>query len=235
MCSIKALLPDLESSFVPPSLTLWPAAPLRFVVSAVPVPLEAFDLPISSSQARPAEPAGPQTSPVKTWVAIATQGGQTLFRRAVNLSDLLKQLRADCFENWLDLKHPSQRITAALMLDSPEILERELHCQAHWRPDDIAAECWLEAATLLQVPVAQLFMDFEVRVTAQGQWFARYVACHQSLVQAYRAQLAALNFQLDVFTSSSQSEALCASWGLQFETMAHAFGVPNLITGRNLC
>ena len=245
MCSIKALLPDLESSFVLPSLTLWPAAPLRFVVSAVPVPLEAFDLPISSIQARPAEPAGPQTSPVKTWVAIATQGGQTLFRRAVNLSDLLKQLRADCFENWLDLKHPSQRITAALMLDSPEILERELHCQAHWRPDDIAAECWLEAATLLQVPVAQLFMDFEVRVTAQGQWFARYVACHQSLVQAYRAQLAALNFQLDVFTSSSQSEALSKSWGLQPETVAHAFSLPypgelahryfKLFKGSDLC
>jgi hypothetical protein len=54
-------------------------------------------------------------------------------------------------------------------------------------------------------------------------------------VQPYQAQLNALNFQLDIFTSSSQSEALCASWGLQFETMAHAFGLPKLIKGSNLC
>ncbi len=123
----------------------------------------------------------------------------------------------------------------ALMLDATEFLERELHCQAHWRPDDIAAECWLEAANQLQVPVAQVLMDFEVRLTAQGHWVAKYVACLQNLVQPYQAELSALNFQLDIFTSSSQSEALCASWGLQFETMTHAFGVSKLIEGSNLC
>ncbi|MCX7263409.1 MAG: hypothetical protein NTX67_11770 [Burkholderiales bacterium] len=225
-----------------PTLTLWPAAPLRFVVSAVCVPSEAFELPISSSQAGP---AGPQPSTVKTWAAIATLGDQTLFRRDENLSDLLSLLRADCFENWLDLKHPTRRIPTALMLDPTEFLERELQCQAHWRPNDIAAECWLEAASQLQVPVAQLLMDFEVRLTSQGHWVAKYVACLQNLVQAYRAQLTALNFQLDVFTSSSQSEALYETWGLESEIIAHAFRLPypgelahryfKLFKGSDLC
>jgi hypothetical protein len=210
----------------------------------MPVPLEAFDLPISSSQARPAEP---KPSIVKTWTAIATQGDQTLFRRAENLSDLLMQLRADCLEYWLNSKHPSWPIPipVALMLDSTEILKRELQCQAHWRPDDIAAECWLEAASQLNVPMAELLMDFEVRLTAQGHWVASYVACLQNLLQAYRAQLTALNFQLDVFTSSSQSEALCESWGLESEIIAHAFRLPypgelahryfKLFKGSDLC
>ena len=114
----------------------------------------------------------------------------------------------------------------ALMLDATEILERELQCQAHWRPDDIAAECWLEAASQLHVPVAQLFMDFVVRLTAQGHWVASYVACLQNLVQAYQAQFTALNFQLDVVTSSSQSEALCESWGIDSEIFALAFRLP---------
>ena len=93
----------------------------------------------------------------------------------------------------------------ALMLDATEFLERELHCQAHWRPDDIAAECWLEAANQLQVPVAELLMDFEVSFTAQGHWVAKYVACLQNLVKPYHFQLTSLNFQLEVFTSSYQS------------------------------
>ena len=130
-----------------PNPTLWSPAPLRFVVSAV-----------------PAGPAGPQQSTAKTWTAIATLGDQTLFQRGENLSDLLTQLRADCFEKWLYLKHPSRRIPMALMLDPIQILESELQCPAHWRPDDIAAECWLEAASQLQVPVAQLLMDFEVQL-----------------------------------------------------------------------
>jgi hypothetical protein len=207
---------------------------LRFVVSAVP-----------AGPARSAGPAGPQPSTVKTWAVIAILGDQTLFRRAENLPDLLTQLRADCFENWLALKHPSRRIPMALMLDPTEILERELQCPAHWRPDDIAAECWLEAASQLQVPVAQLLMDFEVRLTTQGHWVANYVACLQNLVQAYRAQLTALNFQLDVFTSSSQSKALYESWGLDSEIIAHAFRLPyqgelahryfKLFKGSDLC
>jgi hypothetical protein len=206
-----------------PTPTLWSAAPLRFVVSTVSVPSEAFNLLISSSQAGPAEP---KPSTVKTWAAIATQGHETQFRRAENLSDLLMQLRADCLEYWLNSKHPSRLIPMALMLDATEILERELQCQAHWRPDDIAAECWLEAASQLHVPVAQLFMDFVVRLTAQGHWVASYVACLQNLVQAYQAQFTALNFQLDVVTSSSQSEALCESWGIDSEIFALAFRLP---------
>jgi hypothetical protein len=165
---------------------------------------------------------------VKIWAAIATQQHQTLLRRAESLTDLLVQLRTDCLENWPKPK-PRPRpkpISIALMLTSSELLERDLQCQARWSPDDIAAECCLEAASQLQIPVSQLAMDFEVQLSAQGLWIASYVACSQSLVQAYQSQLTALNFQLDVLTSWSQSEALCQSWGLLPETMAEAFRPP---------
>jgi len=235
VCSIKALFPAYESLSVSPIPSIWSAAPLRFVVSEVSLPSDAFGLPFSGTH------ASLNASAVKTWAAIATQHHQTFFRRAESLSELLVQLRTDCLENWPQPK----RIPIALMLSSADILERDLQCQARWSPDDIAAECCLEAASQLQVPVAQLSMDFEVHLSAQGHWVASYVACPQSLVQAYQFQLAALNFQLDVVTSSSQSEALCQSWGLQLQTIAEAFRPPhpgelaphyfNLHKGSHLC
>jgi hypothetical protein len=217
---------------------------------------------------------GPQSdsklSPDNAWTALAMQHDQVLLRRADSLAYLLTQLRADCLENLpnaksgtllndlqsylashtgqkkpQDRKHPSKLISTALMLQPNEILERDLPCQAFWRPDDIAAECWLEAAALLQIPVAQLLLDHEVHSTGPGIWVASYAACPQNLVQAYQTEMAALNFQLEVVTAPSQREALCQLWRLKPETMADAMRSPcpgelssryfNLFDGRDLC
>jgi hypothetical protein len=245
-CSIKALFLASESSFVPPISALGSAAPLRFVVSAVAMPADAFHAPHLGPQ------SDSKLSPDNAWTALAMQHDQVLLRRADSLAYLLNQLRADCLENWPiaksstllqglqsylafhtgqkkphDRKHPSKLISTALMLQANEILEKDLQCQAYWSPDDIAAECWLEAASHLQVPVAHLLIDFEVNFTAQGHWMASYLACPENLLHAYQKQLTALNCQLDVLTVPSQSQELCELWGLKPEIMAQLLRPPH--------
>jgi hypothetical protein len=84
----------------------------------------------------------------------------------------------------------------------------------------------LEAANALQLPVAELAMDFEVHSSLEGHWLANYRACSQSLVKAYVAQLNALDLQPDTITCSSQMNELGQAWGLQPGVMAEAFRLP---------
>ena len=258
--SIKAVFLAPESSSVPSFFKPGSAAPLRFVVSPLAMPSDAFAVPASSSL------MPSNAGKLRAWVALATQQEQVLFRRAESLTNVLTQLRAECLEFWtqpktltrlgvlrahlpfqskLNLSDCSERTPVALILAPDELLERELLCQAHWSPEDIAAECWLEAAALLQIPVAQLLLDHEVHSTGPGIWVASYAACPQNLVQAYQTEMAALNFQLEVVTAPSQREALCQLWRLKPETMADAMRSPcpgelssryfNLFDGRDLC
>jgi hypothetical protein len=132
----------------------------------------------------------------------------------------MSHLRADCLQA---LPHAT-----ILMLHSPEIWAGEVHCQTHWGPEDIAAESWLEAANALQLPVAELAMDFEVHSSLEGHWLAQVRACPQSLVEAYLAQLNALDLQPDAITCASQKDELELAWGLQPGVMAEAFRLPHM-------
>ena len=190
-----------------------PAASLRFVVSPVLIPSNAFAATCAVS------PVNSNSSTVKVWAALAVQQAAVLYRRAEDLATLMSHLRVDCLQA---LPHAT-----ILMLHSPEIWAGEVHCQTHWGPEDIAAESWLEAANALQLPVAELAMDFEVRSSLEGHWLAQFRACPQSLVEAYLAQLNALDLQPDAITCSSQMNELGQAWGLQPGVMAEAFRLPH--------
>ena len=191
-----------------------PAASLRFVVSPVLIPSNAFAATCAIS------PVKSNSSTVKVWAALAVQQAAVLYRRAEDLATLMSHLRADCLQA---LPHAT-----ILMLHSPEIWAGEVHCQTHWGPEDIAAESWLEAANALQLPVAELAMDFEVHSSLEGHWLAQVRACPQSLVEAYLAQLNALDLQLDAITCASQKNELELAWGLQPGVMAEAFRLPHM-------
>ena len=167
-----------------------PAASLRFVVSPILIPSNAFAVTCAIS------PVKLNSSTVKVWAALAVQQAAVLYRRAEDLATLMSHLRADCLQA---LPHAT-----ILMLHSPEIWAGEVHCQTHWGPEDIAAESWLEAANALQLPGAELAMDFEVHLSLEGHWLAQVRACPQSLVEAYLAQLNALDLQPDAITCASQ-------------------------------
>ena len=190
-----------------------PAASLRFVVSPVLIPSNAFAATCAIS------PVKSNSSTVKVWAALAVQQAAVLYRRAEDLATLMSHLRVDCLQA---LQHAT-----ILMLHSPEIWAGEVHCQTHWGPEDIAAECWLEAAYALQLPVVELAMDFEVHSSLEGHWLANYRACPQSLVKAYVAQLNALDLQPDAITCSSQMNELGQALGLQPGVMAEAFRLPS--------
>ena len=201
---IKALFDVHESESVLSLPTRLPAAALRFVVSPIFIPFDALTAPCAGS-------------PVKVWAALAVQHTAVLYRRAENLASLMLLFK-DCFQ--------AKPHSTILMLHPPEIWAGDVHCQAHWGPEDIAAECWLEAASALQLPVAELAMDFEVHSSLEGQWLALYRACPQSLIKAYLAQLKALGLQPNAITCASQMDELGQAWGLQPGVMAEAFRLP---------
>ena len=189
------------------------AASLRFVVSPIFIPLNAFAATCA------VKPVNSNSSTVKVWAALAVQHAAVLYRRAEDLATLTSHLRADCLQA---LPH-----STILMLHFPEIWAGGFNCQVHWGPEDIAAECWLEAANALQLPVAELAMDFEVHSSLEGHWLANYRACPQSLVKAYLAQLNALDLQPDAITCASQKNELELAWGLQPGVVAEAFRLPH--------
>jgi hypothetical protein len=209
---IKALFQVYESEPVLSFPSRMTAASLRFVVSPIFIPLNALTATCAVS------PVNSNSSTVKVWAALAVQHAAVLYRRAEDLATLMSHLRADCLQA---LPH-----STILMLHTPEIWAGDFHCQVHWGPEDIAAECWLEAANALQLPVAELAMDFEVHSSLEGHWLANYRACPQSLVKAYVAQLNALDLQPDAITCSSQMNELGQAWGLQPGVMAEAFRLP---------
>jgi len=209
---IKALFNVYESEPVLSLPSRMPVAPLRFVLSPIFIPFDAFTATFAIS------PVNSNSSPVKVWAALAVQHASVLYRRAENLAPLMSQLRVDCLQ-----EKPHSTI---LMLHSPEIWAGDVHCQAHWGPEDIQAECYLEAANALQLSVAELAMDFEVHSSLEGHWLAHCRACPQSLIEAYLAQLNALDLQPDAITCASQMDELGEAWGLQPGVMAEAFRLP---------
>ena len=209
---IKALFNVYESESVLSLPSRMPAASLRFVVSPIFIPFDAFTAHCAAS------PVNSNSNPVKVWAALAVQHAAVLYRRAEDLAPLMSQLRLDCLQ--------AKPHSTILMLHSPEIWAGDVHCQAHWGPEDIEAECWLEAATALQWPVAELAMDFEVHSSLEGHWLAHCRACPKSLVKAYVAQLNALDLRPDAITCASQMDELGEAWGLQPDVMAEAFRLP---------
>ena len=209
---IKALFDVYESESVLSLPSRMPAASLRLVLSPIFIPFDAFTAPSAVS------PVNSNSNPVKVWAALVVQHAAVLYRRAENLTALMSQLRLDCLQ--------AKPHSTILMLHSSEIWAGVVHCQAHWGPEDIEAECWLEAAAALQWPVAELAMDFEVHPSLEGHWLAHCRACPKSLVDAYWAQLTALDLQPDAITCASHMDELGEAWGLQPEVMAKAFRVP---------
>ena len=211
---IKALFDVYESKSVLFLPSLMPAASLRFVLSPIFIPFDALTVPCAIS------PVKTNSSPVKVWAALVVQQTGVLYCRAENLVALMSQLRVDSLQ--------AKPHSTILTLHSPEIWAGEVHCQTHWGPEDIAAECWLEAANVLQLPVAELAMDFEVHSSLEGHWLAQVRACPQSLVEAYLAQLNALDLQPDAITCASQKNELELAWGLQPGVVAEAFRLPQM-------
>lgn len=209
---IKALFDVNESEPVFSISSRMPTTSLRFVVSPVFIPFDAFPSP------HPSGAANASLSPVKVWAALAAQRARVLYGRAENLAHLMSQLRVDFLQG---TPNPT-----ALMLQPDEIWAGVVDCQAHWGPEDIEAECWLEAAAALQLPVADLALDFEVHPSAQGNWLAHCWACPLSMVKAYLAQLSVLGLQLNTITCATQSNELGQAWRFQPNVMAEAFRLP---------
>lgn len=206
------------------------------MVSPIFIPADAFLKPPTGKQSQS------NLKPIKVWAALALQDSRVLYCRAEGLSQLLAQLKTDFpdtaslkksikgIAGWLksrrSLHDQSRSISTVLLLQPPEILLGDKRCLPNWSPEDIEAECWLEAASLLQLPVSQLALDFEVQLTAEGQWVARYTACPHSLVTLYVTELSVFKLRLEAITCSSEISQLCEAWGLRPQVLTEALRCP---------
>ena len=213
-----------------------PGKSLKFVASPIYLPSDAFFESHSSSD------VPLNLSPYKVWAALAVQGSLVMYRRAENLSQLIVQLRADCLETWSSqkpgrgiatwfksrfrLQVQSSSMPTVLMVQPEEMQQGHLQCLPNWSPEDIEAECWLEAASLLQLPIAQVAMDFDVQLRDEALWVAHYMACPISLVNLYTEQISGLDLQLEAITCTSATSELCKAWALKPEVFTEALRLP---------
>jgi hypothetical protein len=97
---------------------------------------------------------------------------------------------------------------AAWVLPDVQVDCFEWACLPTWGPDDIDAECRLEASARSQIPVADLALDFKVHRTSEGQLWAKVWHCSQAHINALKMQTQTLNLSLKLVTVQSQAAEL---------------------------
>lgn len=143
---------------------------------------------------------------------VAVQGQQVLTQTGHDLSLQSKLLKASVQAEWglpFAGRWTHQVEPAAAWVMPNEHLESfEWPCSTSWGPQDIEAECRLEASSRMQVPASQLALDYEVQRSPDGQLSVRVWMCQQTQVDACVAQVQALGWQLKLVTMFGQLDEL---------------------------
>ncbi len=95
---------------------------------------------------------------------------------ATQKSDRLAEL-----VHWARLQSPAP-LFAKLFLPEVVFTNFRLPCRPEWGASDIQAESWLEAAALMQQPMATLAMDYTLAQTAEGGLMAQVWVCERAWI-----------------------------------------------------
>jgi len=154
------------------------------------------------------------TSP-DLFTVVAVQGHQILFQTGLNLVAQVallqrtiqsKRSSPSVFKNILQVGPFKPR--AAWVMPDAHIESFEWPCAPEWGPQDIEAECRLEASSRLQIPALDLALDYEVQRAPDGQLWVRVWTCRQTQLNAQTAQMHSLGLQLRVVTAYSHLDEL---------------------------
>lgn len=145
---------------------------------------------------------------------VAVRGQQVRTQTGIDLSVQAKLLKACVQAEW-NLPSAGKwarhvESVAAWVMPNEHLESFEWSCSTSWGPQDIEAECRLEASTRMQVPASQLALDYEVQRSPEEQLWVKVWMCQQTQVDACVSQAHALGWQLKVVTSFGQLDELAS-------------------------
>lgn len=168
-----------------------------------------------------APPAQPPAA-VEVFTAVVVQDQQVFSQTGDDLSNLLHDL-------WRPFEHAksaSPRAAfykandrpAAWVVPDSQCLTFEWACLPSWGPQDIDAECRVEASLRMQLAVDEVALDFRVHQPSKGNLQITVMAYELIKIKTRVAQMKALGFDLQVFTAQNQWLGLASFFRHSFKS-----------------
>jgi hypothetical protein len=173
-----------------------------------------FDLPAFPWTQVPRWGIYTHTALPNLYSVVAVRGQHVLTQTGIDLSVQAKLLKAWVQAEW-DLPSAGKwarqvEPVAAWVMPNEHLESFEWPCSNSWGPQDIEAECRLEASSRMQVPASQLALDYEVQRSSEGQLWVKVWMCQQTQIDACVAQVQAQGWQLKVVTRLGQLDELAS-------------------------
>ena len=150
------------------------------------------------------------------WVVTAVQRSKVRVQKGPSLRHLLQLSLTACGTPGSPLGAESALLHAGihLTLFLPDACfdTFKMPCMPQWGPQDIEAECRLEAARLMRRPLEALILDFEVQATPDRSLVAHVMVCENAMVQAAKRMFEKLGFKLNSLTCHSDLQAYAHGW-----------------------
>jgi hypothetical protein len=166
--------------------------------------------------------------PPSRWVVTAVKGNKVIVQKGLALHYLIQASLTACGVEWplqgVEKRMPAVPIELTLFLPDDQFQTFKMACMPQWGRQDIEAECRVEAARLMQRPLEDLILDFEVQAAPEGALMAHVMVCDNVLVEAATAMFEKLGFKLNNLTCHSDLQAYAQDWNVSpdaLEAMVH--------------
>jgi len=150
------------------------------------------------------------------WVVTAVKRSKVSVQKGHSLRHLLQLSLTACGTPWPPLGAESELLHAGihltLFLPDECFYTFKMPCMPQWGPQDIEAECRLEAARLMRRPLAALILDFEVQAMPARALVAHVMVCESAMVEAAMHMFEKLGLKLNSLTCHSDLQAYALSW-----------------------
>ena len=139
---------------------------------------------------------------------VACKDGKVFWQTGDNLARQVENTLQDIAlawpQSWHDCLFKPQDLWAAWVLPDAQFTCFEWPCSPSWGPRDIEAECRLEASARMQIPIADMALDYIVQRSPEGQLSVKVWHCPKAQIKALISQAEELGLTLQVVTAHSQ-------------------------------
>jgi hypothetical protein len=150
------------------------------------------------------------------WVVTAVKRSKVSVQKGPSLRHLLQLSLTACGIPWPPLGAESEWLNAGihltLFLPDDCFYSFKMPCMPQWGPQDIEAECRLEAARLMRRLMASLILDFEVQAMPESALVAHVMVCENAMVEAAMHMFEKLGLKLNSLTCHSDLQAYAHGW-----------------------
>lgn len=193
-----------------------------YLSAPIPLHLGVWQIAVPSSQSG-RELAEMSEPPQFSWVVTAVRRNKVIVQKGLSLRHLLQTCLTASGAEWPPLQAasgmPRSAIHLTLFLPDDQFHAFKMPCMPQWGPQDIEAECRLEAARLMRLPLEALILDFEVQAAPEGALVAHVMVCENNLVQDALVMFEKLGFKLNSLSAHSDLQAYAIGWKVSPELL----------------